>query len=137
MAYITKAEVQAKSVKLKELNKKFGVKARFSGSNSSTLTLTIDSSGIDFISNYNDCSKHKPNFDQARANNLQISQIMRVNTYYLSGSFCGIALEYLSEAFMIMRTGHYDNSDSITDYFDTAWYNDIQIGRFGKGYKLV
>ena len=41
MAYTTKCQVQEKNKKLKELNKKYGVKGIFSGSNSSTLTLTI------------------------------------------------------------------------------------------------
>ncbi len=41
MAYITKVEVKAKSLKLKEINKKYGMKAAFSGSNSRSLLLTV------------------------------------------------------------------------------------------------
>ncbi len=34
-------------------------------------------------------------------------------------------------------TDLYDNSDIMTDYFDVAWYVDINIGKWNKPYKLV
>jgi len=33
--------------------------------------------------------------------------------------------------------GWYDNSDAMTDYFDTAFYINIEVGRYGKGYTTV
>ena len=31
----------------------------------------------------------------------------------------------------------YDNSDAMTDYFDTAYYIDINAGKWNKPYKLA
>jgi hypothetical protein len=114
MAYITKTEVATKSVALKELNKKFGVKARFSGSNSSELTLRITQGSIDFGHDYCD-----------------------VNHYWIDKNFSGAAKDYLNAALSIMKEGYHDNSDVMTDYFDVSWYNRIVIGSYDKNYVLT
>lgn len=31
----------------------------------------------------------------------------------------------------------YDNSDAMTDYFDTAFYMSVNVGQYGKGYQSV
>jgi len=31
----------------------------------------------------------------------------------------------------------YDNSDAMTDYFDTAFYIHMNVGKYGKGYQVV
>jgi len=31
----------------------------------------------------------------------------------------------------------YDNSDAMTDYFDTAYYTNIRIGKWDKPYKFT
>ena len=36
-----------------------------------------------------------------------------------------------------MDVGNYDNSDVQTDYFDTGWYIDINIGSWDKPYTVV
>lgn len=137
MAYITKEEVKAKNEALKAVNKKYGIKARFSGSNSSTLTLKITAGVIDFISNHIDCVKSSSRFAQENANYLQAKGYFQVNHYYMDGRFCGVALEYLQAAYAIMLDGHYDDSDSMTDYFNCAWYNNISIGAWDKPYKII
>ena len=129
MAYITKAEVKAKSEKLKAINKKYSVKATFSGSNSSTLQLTVQSGSIDFqnLQVFFGCS------GQASDDNFYL----QVNHYYLDSWFCGTALAYLEEVHALMKEGHYDRSDVQSDYFETSWYNSIHIGQWNKGYVLV
>lgn len=143
MAYINKTEVQAKSQKLKVLNKEYGVKSTFSGSNSSSLLLTISSSSIDFVGN------HIAMLKIAKANGriyypiestiegLKISGYIQVNNYWLKDNFSGIALEYLEKAYRIMLEGHWDKSDIQTDYFNCAWYNNIHVGRWNKPYVLT
>lgn len=49
MAYITKEKVQEKRKKIAEINKRYGMKATVSGSNSSTITVTVLSGKIDFV----------------------------------------------------------------------------------------
>ena len=129
MAYITKAEVKAKSLKLKEINKKYGTKATFSGSNSSTLLLTIQSGSIDFIA---DCILDNYHSWKATDGNFYC----QCNHYYLDKHWTGKALEYLEECYALMREGHYDMSDIQTDYFECSWYNNIHIGRWNKGYVI-
>lgn len=134
MAYITKEEVKAKNEKLKALNKQYGVKARFSGSNSSTLLLKVTEGCIDFIANWIDCCSKNPRYENVTS--VSRNQYLQVNHYYLKEHFCGVALEYLQKAYAIMLEGHFDESDSMTDYFHCAWYNNIQIGAWDKPYRV-
>lgn len=139
MAYITKTEVKAKTEALRKLNKQYNVKSSFSGSNSLSLTLTIHSGAIDFIGNAIDYARLTL-APQQHIDNLLFYKnngYLTVNHYYLERSFNGIALEYLQKAYAIMTTGHYDNSDVMTDYFDCAWYNHITIGKGDKPYVLT
>lgn len=124
MAYITKEEVKAKSVKLKALAKKYGVKLTVSGSNTSTVRVNIASGKIDFIGNYMALTGQNPqgNID--------------VNHYYISNYFDGVAEEFLLKVKEILMEGHYDHSDIQTDYFNCAWYMDINIGKWNKPYVL-
>lgn len=137
MAYITKEQVKAKNKALKVVNKKYGIKARFSGSNSSTLMLKITEGAIDFVANWIDCCVTQPRFNAENATQIAKQQYLQVNHYYLDRAFSGVALEYLQEAYKIMLDGHYDESDVMTDYFHCSWYNSIHIGAWNKPYKLV
>ncbi len=138
MAHITKDQVQAKSIKLKEINKRYGVKATFSGSNSSTLQLTISSGKLDFIGNY--CEMIIANntcFEPDRViSSTKKSGYIQTNHYYLDSNFSAIELQYLEEVYALMQDGHWDESDIQTDYFSCSWYNSIHIGRWNKPYVL-
>ena len=137
MAYITKAEVQALQPKLKAINTKYGIKATFSGSNSSKLTLTVQSGKVDFIGNYieNLQSYIHPEDNAARTKYVQDGKYIQVNHYYLQEAFSGLALEYLEEVKQVMMENHLDESDSQTDYFCCSYFVSIDIGRWDKGYK--
>lgn len=137
MAYITKEEVKAKNEALKVLNKKYGVKARFSGSNSSSLKLKVTEGVIDFVANWIDCCVTQPQFSAENAARIAKEQYIQVNHFYIDRAFSGVALEYLQEAYKIMLDGHFDESDSMTDYFHCAWYNNISIGAWDKPYKVI
>ena len=129
MAFISKEQVAEKTIKLKALNKEYGVKASFSGSNSSSLNLTIHSGVIDFFEYLTPEIKRQCIKEEF---NLQL------NHYYLSDWFeDSIALDYLSKAYSIMLEGHFDESDSQSDYFYCSWYNHIQIGKWNKPYKVT
>ena len=36
-----------------------------------------------------------------------------------------------------LHIGHYDNSDTQTDYFDCAWYVSVGVGRWDKNFEVV
>jgi hypothetical protein len=129
MAYISKEQVQEKTIKLKALNKEYGIKASFSGSNSSSLNLTIHSGSIDFFEYL---------APEIKRQCIEEEFDLQLNHYYLKDWFKDSkAKEYLLKAYSIMLEGHYNNSDIQTDYFDVAWYNHMQIGRWNKPYEVI
>jgi hypothetical protein len=126
MAYITKEEVQKKTAKLKAVAKKYGITLSVSGSNSSTITVTIRKGKLDFIGNY---------YKGVMADTYR-NMSLDVNPYWYQDHFTGIVLECLNEIHAVLREDHYDHSDIMTDYFHCAWYLYVKIGTWNKPYIL-
>lgn len=140
MAYISKSEVQEKRKLISALCKEYGIHATVSGANSSTLTVTIRKGWIDFIGNHVDTvANNWLNGQQEKDNALFYKNkgYFKVNEYYLEKQFSGIAMDFMTELLAIMKTGHYDHSDSMADYFDVAWYIGINVGDWNKPYILT
>lgn len=140
MAYITKEQVQEKRRLITALCKEYGITATVSGSNSSTLTVTIRNGKIDFLGNYAETVANDwLNGKQQRDNALFYKKrgYMTVNHYYLDMQFSGIALDFMMELLQIMKIGHYDHSDSMADHFNVAWYIGISVGNWNKPYTLI
>lgn len=139
MAYVTEQIITKARIALKALNKEYGVKATLSGKGDSTLYLTIAEGGIDFIGNFCENTKAKriQHDTQQVIDWVTKEQNISVNQYYLDSSFSGVTLEYLKKAKAIMLVDHWDKSDIQTDYFNCAYYVNINIGRWNKPYKLV
>lgn len=139
MAFVHEEVITKARTALKALNKEYDVKATLSGKNGSTLYLTIAEGSIDFVQNY--CETVKANRIQHDTQQVidwvQREQNISVNQYYLDSSFSGIALEYLEKAKAIMYENHFDHSDIQSDYFNCAFYVNMNIGRWNKPYKLV
>lgn len=116
MAYVnneTKSKIQAA---LKPIFKKYGIKATVArNSYQSTLIVNISSGIIDFSNEYD------------RTN---------VNVYHVDKYFDGIARQCLNEILdTIKQAGEwYDESNAQIDYFNTAFYIDINIGKYNKPY---
>jgi hypothetical protein len=138
MAYVHKDVITKARTALKALNKEYGVKATLSGENSSSLKLTIAQGEIDFIGNYceNVLAKRIQHDTDGVVTWVQREMYIQVNHYYLDSSFSGKALEYLEKAKEIMHVDHWDKSDIQSDYFNCAYYVNINIGRWNKGYIL-
>lgn len=137
MAYITKEQVQEKNKKLKKLNKKYGVKGIFSGSNSSSLTLTIHEGSLDFVKWYvESLVKVRCQFEHyvQQIKYIEENKNFEINRYSFSDYLPSPCLDYLQDALEIMLEGYYNNSDAMTDYFDCAWYMTIQVGKWDKPY---
>jgi hypothetical protein len=61
-----------------------------------------------------------------------------VNLYWLNDNYSGIPLQILKELKVALSSaGWYDKSDLMTDYFDTAYYMSLKVGRWDKPYKLI
>lgn len=61
-------------------------------------------------------------------------EYVQVNQYYISEHFPAEQAEVLNKIQEIIKTAgnHYDKSDSMTDYFDVAFYYNISIGRWDR-----
>lgn len=130
-----KAEVQAKAIKLKQIAKQYGIKLSVSGSNSSTIKVTIQEGNIDFFWNLITCMKDD-DYDLDR-DAISKQGCLHVNHYYLQNSFSGIALECLEKIKEVLYEDHWDESDVQSDYFNCSWYIAINIGRYDKPYKVI
>jgi hypothetical protein len=124
MAYMNQEKKKVIAAKLKPVLKKYGVKGSLSVRNHMSIVLNVKSGKIDFFSDYGDR-------EDARKFGIQ------VNPYWFQEHFTGKSKEFLAEAFDALKAaGYYNNSDAQIDYFDTAYYYDINIGKWNKPYSL-
>jgi hypothetical protein len=131
MAYMNQEKKAVIAAKLKPVLKKYGVKGSLSVRNHMSIVLNVKAGSIDFIENYLADSKCQDESFVRRYRALD------VNPYWFQDHFTGKAKEFLAEAFDALKSaGYYNNSDAMTDYFDTAYYYDINIGKWNKPYTL-
>jgi hypothetical protein len=129
-----KAKIQAA---LKPILKKYGIKGTLSVRNHSSIVLTLKSGKIDFIANSNRVCGG--NFYQVqRGFKPNTTGYCDVNPYWFHEHYDGQAKEFLTEAFAALKSAdYYDRSDAMTDYFDTAYYFSILVGRWNKPYQVT
>ena len=61
-----------------------------------------------------------------------------VNVYKIDMFFEGRAKKFLNELLAAMKGDKwFDKTDSMIDYFHTAWYNDIKIGEWNKPAEVI
>jgi hypothetical protein len=112
MAYMNQERKKIIAANLKPVLKKYGVKGTLSVRNHSAIVLTLKSGKIDFGS--------------ARD---------QVNPYWFQDHYEGVAKKFLTEAFAALKSaGWYNNTRSEIDYFDIAYYVDINIGKWKQPY---
>ena len=125
MAYMNQEHKAKITALIKPVLKKYGVKATLAVRNHSTIVLNVKSGSIDFFSDYGDA-------EDARKFGIQ------VNPYWFQDHFVGKSKAFLTEAFRALKGADwYDRSDAQVDYFDTAYYYDVNIGRWNKPYELT
>lgn len=115
MAYMNSEKKAIIASNLKPVLKKYNMKGSLSVVHHSSIVLTLKSGKIDFGS--------------ARE---------QVNPYWFHEHYEGVAKEFLTEAFAALKSaGWYNNTRSEIDYFDIAYYVDINIGKWNKPYQSV
>ncbi len=141
MAYMNQEKKAAIVAAVKPILKKYGIKGTFAVRNHSTICLNVKEGQIDFIENY-----IQTDIDKVVANKMSADQVayirknktLDVNPYWFQEHFSGKAKAFLTEVFTGMKAaGWYDRSDAMTDYFDTAYYVDVNIGSWKKPYNVV
>ena len=122
MAYINQDDKKRIAAELKPILKRYGVKGTLSIHNHSTIVLTVKSGKIDFFADYGDR-------EDARKFGID------VNPYWFHEHFTGKSKQFLTEAFRALKSANwYDESDIQTDYFNTAYYFRINVGKWNKPY---
>ena len=137
MAYMNQDRKALISKMLKPVLAKYGVKGTLSVRNHSTICLTLKSGKIDFIANSNRvcAASHWQVHKGWRPNT---SGYADVNVYWFQDHYDGVAKDFLTEAMAALKcAGWYDRSNAQIDYFDTAYYVDIHIGRWNKPYVVT
>ena len=124
MSYISTEDVKKIRVALKN---EFGKKLKFGDRKSSgghSVGVTIKSGTVDFS-------------DIMRKNNFYDQ--VQVNQYHLQNY--GVHKSLFEKIVEIIKTAPsnkwYDNSDAMIDYFDVAFYFDLNVGDWNNPYKKV
>ena len=122
MAFVSQELKRKLSPSIKEVLKKYGMKGTIAVNNHSTLVVNLKSGSIDFKQDSNSDNYH-----------------YQINPYWYHEHFSGIAKSFLIELFSAMKPSDiwYDNTDAMIDYFDTAYYVDVNVGQWNKEYQVV
>jgi hypothetical protein len=124
MAYMNQEKKKVIAAKLKPVLKKYGVKGTLSVRSHMSIVLNVKAGKVDFFNDYGDV-------EDAKKFGIQ------VNPYWFQDHFTGKAKEFLADAFDALKSaGYYNNSDAQIDFFDCAYYYDINIGKWNKPYSL-
>jgi hypothetical protein len=134
MAYMNQERKQKIATMLKPILAKYKVKGSLSVRNHSTIVLTLKSGAIDFIGNSNRVCGN--DFYQVqRGFKPTTSGYDQVNPYWFQDHYDGDAKAFLTEAFKALKSADwYDESDAMIDYFNIAYYVDINIGKWNAPY---
>jgi len=137
MAYMSQDRKAVISKALKPVLAKYKVKGSLSVRNHSTICLTLKSGKIDFIANSNRVcgSSH---YQVSRGFRPNTSGYSDVNVYWFQDHYDGKAKAFLTEALAALKCADwYDRTNAQIDYFDTAYYVDINIGKWNKPYEVT
>lgn len=134
MAYMNQERKAKIAANLKPILKRYGVKGTLSVRNHSSIVLTLKSGSIDFIENSNRvCGSN--HYQVSRGFRPNTSGYQDVNPYWFHEHYDGVAREFLTETLAALKSADwYDESDAQVDYFNTAYYVDIKIGKWDKPY---
>ena len=136
MAYMSQEKKTKISALLKPILAKYKVKGSLSVRNHSTICLTVKAGAIDFIGNSNKVCGND-HYQVARGFKPNTNGYDQVNQYWFQDHYDGVAKEFLTEAFVALKAADwFDESDAMTDYFNTAYYVDVNIGKWNKSYIL-
>jgi len=135
MAYMNQSKKAELAPAIKNVLKKYKMKASLAVRNHSTLVCNIKSGPIDIIGNMFDIAIKQPNSHYSR--NPVKPTYIQVNEFWIQNHYTGEALKFLTELKDAMNVGNYDRSDMQSDYFDVGFYIDINVGNWDKPYILT
>ena len=139
MAYISQETKKELAPAIKAVAKKYGVKVTIGVNHHSSLVVRIKEGVLDFIGAAN---AHNKVVAQRRGygdQEFSVSDNFSINPYHDERHWTDVGFEteakFVAEMVAAMKgTKWYDNSDAMTDYFDTAYYLDLNVGRWDTPY---
>lgn len=132
MAYMNQERKAKIAANIKPILKKYGLKGTLAVRNHMTIVLNIKAGKIDFIGNYIKGVTDPQVLEWSKR------RAVDVNPYWYQDHFDGVAKQALDEIFTALKSaGWYNNSDAMVDYFDTAYYFDVNIGKWNKPYEVI
>ena len=138
MAYITQEMKRELAPGINNVLKKYGCKGSISTPQRNSLCVTISQGPIDFIGKAN--KEGKEHSEWTGRTFYPIEGSYQENPYRYAENYDGPldqADQFLNELRDAMRgTLYYNNDDIMTDYFDSAYFMSINIGKWDKPYKL-
>ena len=136
MAYMNQERKAKIKANLDKALKGTGVKYSLKCSNLS-ITCTIKSAPVDFIANSNEtCGADF--YQTSRGFQTNTSGYDQVNHYHYRDHYSGKAKELMTKIVTAIYSGdYYDRSDAQTDYFDTAYYAHINVGKWNKPFVVT
>lgn len=138
MAYITQEMKRELAPGINNVLKKYGCKGSISTPNRTSLCVTISQGPIDFIGKAN--KEGKEHSEWTGRTFYPIEGSYQANPQRYAENYDGPldkADQFLNELRDAMRgTLYYNNDDMMTDYFDSAYFMSINIGKWNKHYQL-
>lgn len=136
MAWMNQERKAKLAPAIKAVCTKYGIKASLSVRHHSSLVITVKQGKLDFIGNYNAETLAR---DPVGDRRLHLAKdYIDVNPYWFHEHFTGRCKDFFTELYAAAKgTEWYDRSDAMTDYFDTAYYIDVNVGRWDKPYALT
>jgi hypothetical protein len=138
MAYMNQERKATIASKVKPILAKYGMKGTLSVRNHMTICLTLTGGNIDFIGDLQEQRQFGYVTNKLDKAKMRERYELDVNPYWFHEHYTGEALAFLSEIFPAMKGADwYDKSDAQVDYFDTAYYIDVNVGKWNKPYNLT
>jgi len=137
MAYVSKETKAALAPEIRAVLKKYDVKGTIAVRNHSSLVVNLRSGALDLIGDANAWNQRYAERTGQRAH--PVTDYYQVNPYH-AGTDHSVdprVGEFFEELIAAMKGNlWYNNSDAQIDYFDTAYYLDINVGKWDRPYVL-
>ena len=144
MAYVSQEMKKDLAPQIKAVLKKYGLKGSIGVRHHSSLVVNIKSGILDLVGASN---RHRIEEAKRRGNEPYIDNYIQVNENYVSdwmkASGESKIAKFYDELVAAMKgvgsqsVEWYNNSDIMTDYFDRAYYIDINVGQWNKPYEVT
>lgn len=132
MAYVSQEMKKELATGIKAVLKKYDMKGTISINNHMTLVVTLQEGPLNFEGLD---ARGRRIFYEATDGRFY----SQVNTYHIDKFYSGEAADFLNELVAAMkgktsRGEWYDKTDAMIDYFDIAYYVNVNVGKWNKGY---